>query len=56
VTEPEYRAALVRFDQIFDALPGTPEYDELDALATVIDVYENEAYPNPLLVDTKEGH
>lgn len=32
-------------DAIFDAAPDTPEYEELDVLATLIDDYENKHDP-----------
>ncbi len=43
---------LKRFNEIFDAKAGTPESDELDLLALVIDAYWDEKYaiepPHPL--------
>jgi HTH-type transcriptional regulator/antitoxin HigA len=44
-TETDYKAALARIDQIFDAKPGTPEGDELDLLATLVELYEDKAFP-----------
>jgi len=44
-TEPEYRAALVRLGEIWDAEPGTPESDELDVLSVLVEAYEDEHYP-----------
>jgi len=44
-TEVDYRAALERLEKIFDAKLGTPESDELDILALMIDDYENKYYP-----------
>lgn len=44
-TEADYRAALKRLEEIFDALPGTPESDELDILGLLVDDYENKHYP-----------
>lgn len=43
-TEADYRAALKRLEEIFDANPGTPESDELDILALMVDDYENKHY------------
>jgi HTH-type transcriptional regulator / antitoxin HigA len=40
-TEEEYKKALVRLEQIFDAEPGTDEGDELELLSLLIDNYEN---------------
>jgi len=41
-SEQEYESALSRLDVIFDALPGTPEGDEAEILALLIEDYENE--------------
>jgi HTH-type transcriptional regulator/antitoxin HigA len=39
-TEQDHRAAVARIEELMSALPGTPEGDELDVLATLVDVYE----------------
>ncbi len=44
-TEADYKAALVRADEIFDAKPGTSEGDELELLITLIEHYEDIAFP-----------
>jgi len=44
-SENDYQEALQRLDQLFDAKIGTPESDEADILALLIDNYENEQYP-----------
>ena len=44
-TENDYQEALVRMDEIFDAPEGSPESDEADILALLIDDYENQNYP-----------
>ena len=44
-TEADYKAALARADAIFDAKPGTPEGDELESLVTLIELYEEIAFP-----------
>lgn len=44
-TESDYRAALKRLEDIFDAKLGTPESDELDILGLMVDDYENKHYP-----------
>ena len=38
--EADHAAALARIEDIFDALPGTPEGDELELLVHLIDEYE----------------
>jgi HTH-type transcriptional regulator / antitoxin HigA len=51
-TEADYRAALKRLEEIFDANLGTPESDELEILGLMVDDYENKHYlieaPDPI--------
>lgn len=44
-TAEEHRAALARIEQFWDAEPNTQEGDELEALVTSIQIYEEEHYP-----------
>ncbi len=44
-TEADYSAAMKRLEEIFDAEPGTPEGDELELLALLIDNYEKIHFP-----------
>jgi HTH-type transcriptional regulator/antitoxin HigA len=44
-TEIDYQTALKRFELLFDATIGTPEGDEAEILAILIDEYENTHYP-----------
>jgi len=44
-TENDYQLALDRLDKIFDAPENSPESDEADLLALLIDEYENKHYP-----------
>ncbi|TRX37415.1 transcriptional regulator [Flavobacterium sp. ZT3R18] len=44
-TEIDYRKALKRFKLLFDATIGTPEGDDAEILALLIDEYENTHYP-----------
>ena len=44
-TEMDYRNALKRLEEIFDAKPGTQESDELEILGLMVDDYENRHYP-----------
>lgn len=44
-TERDHTNALARIDQIFTATPGTPEFDELDVLATLVEAYEKVHHP-----------
>ena len=43
--EEDYEAALVRLDEIFHAEEGTPEGEELEVLADLIEHYEDKHYP-----------
>ena len=43
--ETEYRAALKRMRQLWGADEGTPEYEEADVLALLLNKYEEEHYP-----------
>jgi HTH-type transcriptional regulator/antitoxin HigA len=44
-TEEEFDQALKRFNEVFDAPDGTPEGDEANMLADLIEAYDNEHYP-----------
>ena len=44
-TEQDYKNALKRLDEIFDARIGTIESDEADILGLLIDEYEKKHYP-----------
>lgn len=44
-TESDYRNGLKRLEVIFDASTGTPDSDEADVLALMIDEYEKKHYP-----------
>jgi HTH-type transcriptional regulator / antitoxin HigA len=44
-TEFDYREALKRMEQIFDAAIGSVESDEADILGLMIDEYEKKHYP-----------
>ena len=41
----DYEKALRRAETLWDAPPGSPQSDELDVLATLIDAYEQQRYP-----------
>ena len=44
--EIDHNAALARIEELWDAKPGTPEYEEADVLITLVDTYENEQFPS----------
>ncbi|MDP2339138.1 MAG: transcriptional regulator [Bacteroidota bacterium] len=46
-SEAEYEAALARLEEIMDAEPNTPEGDELELLALLIENYEENNFPLP---------
>ena len=39
-TEQDHRVAVARIEKLMSAAPDTPEGDELDVLATLVDAYE----------------
>ncbi len=46
-TEEDYEAALARIEALWDATPDSEEADELEVLATLVDVYEEKHEPIP---------
>lgn len=44
-TESDYRLALKRLEEIFDAPIGSEESDEADVLGLLVDEYEKKHYP-----------
>jgi len=44
-TELDYNSALARIDELMDAMPDTPEFDELELLSTLVEIYEDKNYP-----------
>ena len=44
-TEADYEAALAELEGLWGAKSGSPDGDQLDVLATLIDVYETKHYP-----------
>lgn len=47
-TQQDYDLALARIDELMDAKEGTPEADELELLATLVEMYEEAHYPMDL--------
>ncbi len=43
--EVDYEAALARIESIFDAVPGSPDEDELELLSLLVERYEDKAFP-----------
>ncbi len=43
--EQDYEVALNEIDQLWDAMPGTPEGDKLDVLITLVEAYESRHHP-----------
>lgn len=43
--EHDYEKALERIEKLMDAAPDTPEFDELDILTTLVEVYEDKTFP-----------
>ncbi len=44
-SKADHRAATARIEKLMNARPGTPEFDELEVLGTLVDVYEREHHP-----------
>jgi HTH-type transcriptional regulator / antitoxin HigA len=44
-SEVDYQVALQRIETLMDVEDNTPEADELDVLATLVDLYEEQHYP-----------
>lgn len=44
-SKEDYEKALLRIEQLMDAKLGTPEGEELDALATLVEAYEDKNFP-----------
>ncbi len=51
-TDRDYRKALLRIDELMDAIPGTEAGDELDVVATLVEAYERDHFtistPDPV--------
>ncbi|PCE68573.1 hypothetical protein [Salinivibrio sp. YCSC6] len=46
ISESDYKAALKRIESLFDAVePGTPEGEELERLAAMVEEYEEKHFP-----------
>ena len=46
-SDEDLDAALARIEEIFDAVPGTPEDDELSVLLDLVELYESKYHPIP---------
>ena len=46
-TEADYESALAEIEELFDAAPGSDEEARLDALATLVERYEEQHFPIP---------
>ena len=46
--EADYRDALTKIEILMDAQENTPEGDQLDILATLVEAYERKSYPMDL--------
>lgn len=44
-SKEEYEQALRRIYELMDAVPGSPEEEELDLLSYIVDKYEEEHFP-----------
>ena len=50
-SEKDYEEALARIDALMDAVPDSPEFEELDVLVDLVELYESRhepmGYPSP---------
>ena len=44
-TEEEYKSTLERINALMDAVPNTPDGDEFELLVTLVELFEEQAYP-----------
>jgi HTH-type transcriptional regulator / antitoxin HigA len=44
-SDEDYQSALSRIESLMDAEEGTPELDELEMLATLVELYEDQHFP-----------
>ncbi|MEM9275112.1 MAG: transcriptional regulator [Cyanobacteria bacterium P01_F01_bin.143] len=44
-TESDYQNALAEIERLFDAELNSPEFERLDILTTLVEVYEQQHYP-----------
>ena len=44
-TDADYNATLARIDELMDAQPDSPEGEELDVLADLVEIYEARHMP-----------
>ncbi|MFH0821285.1 MAG: transcriptional regulator [Pseudomonadota bacterium] len=47
--EIDHKAALASIEELWNAKPGTPEYEEADVLITLVDAYEDTQFPTGAL-------
>lgn len=51
-TETDYSLALARIDELFDAEPESKEFDEVELLMALVEIYERDHYlieaPDPI--------
>ncbi len=51
-TEADYNLALARLEELFDAKPGSKNFDEAELLMTLVEIYEEQHYkieaPDPI--------
>ena len=51
-TKKDYESVLVRIEELMEADPGTVEFDELDVLTDLVELYESKhealGYPSPI--------
>lgn len=44
-TDADYRRALKEIESLMTAAPGSPEWEKLDVLVTLVEAYERKHFP-----------
>jgi HTH-type transcriptional regulator/antitoxin HigA len=47
-TAQEYERAVARIEELFEAQAGSPAFDELEVLGTLVDAYETQHFPTDI--------
>ena len=47
-TESDYEQTLQEIERLFNVEPGSPEFDKLEGLSTLVEAYEEKHYSIPL--------
>lgn len=54
LNDSDHANALAEIEKLMDAAPGSPEFDRMDVLVTLVEAYEAKHFPIPAPTDPKE--